>query len=144
MRLVLDTNVWLDWLVFEDHTVIPLKMALRDGRIRIAISAPCLEELGRVLDYPEFQLDASSQDRLLAEVRSCTVRVETVGPAALPRCIDPDDQKFLELARDSHADWLITKDNALLKLSAKKLHAAGFRTGTPGQWMAAFESVTPR
>lgn len=139
-RLVLDTNVWLDWLVFGNPGVTPLKNEVRNGRIQIAINAACLDELGRVLDYPQFQLDASTRDSLLAKVRICTVFVENLGTAPLPRCTDPDDQKFLELSRNSQAGWLITKDKALLKLRGRKLEAAGFRIVTPAQWSAEFES----
>ena len=144
MRLVLDTNVWLDWLVFGDSAVMPLKSACGDGLVRIAISAACLEELGRVLAYPEFELDAATRDALFTQVCNCTYRVETILLSPLPRCADPDDQKFLELARDAQADWLITKDKALLGLAKKRVDGAGFRIGTPEHWTAAFESVIPR
>ena len=49
MRLVLDTNIWLDWLVFNDPAVMPLKSARSDGLVRIAINSAGLEELGRIL-----------------------------------------------------------------------------------------------
>lgn len=51
--------------------------------------------------------------------------------AALPRCRDPDDQKFLELARDGAADFLVTKDKALLKLRRISRDPGGFRIVTP-------------
>ena len=31
MRLVLDTNVWIDWLVFDDPSIAPLKAAQQSG-----------------------------------------------------------------------------------------------------------------
>ena len=37
----------------------------------------------------------------------------------LPRCKDPDDQKFLELALRCGADFLVSKDNALLRLKGR-------------------------
>ena len=37
----------------------------------------------------------------------------------LPRCADPDDQKFLELALAARADVLITKDHKLLELARR-------------------------
>ena len=37
----------------------------------------------------------------------------------LPRCDDPDDQKFLELAATGESDWLITGDPHLLKLAGQ-------------------------
>jgi len=144
MRLVLDTNIWLDWLVFDDSVVMPLKSACGEGLVRIAINAACLEELGRVLAYLEFKLDAATRNVLFTQVRNCTYRVETMLLSPLPRCADPDDQKFLELARDAQADWLITKDKALLSLAKKRFDGAGFKIGTPEQWLVTFESVKPR
>ena len=140
MRLVLDTNVWIDWLVFDDPAIAPLKAAHRDGRVHIVVDEACLQELNAVLAYPEFGLDDTQKTDHLAEVARCTIRhvdQQPTRPVALPRCSDPDDQKFLELARDARADWLLTKDKALLRLGKKKLLAAGFRAGTPQQWMNA-------
>ena len=144
MRLVLDTNIWLDWLVFDDPAVMPLKSACSDGLVRIAINAACLEELGRVLAYPEFELDAATRNALFTQVRNCTYRVDTRLLSPLPRCADPDDQKFLELARDAKADWLITKDKALLSLGKKRLAGTGFRIGLPEHWSAECECVIPQ
>jgi len=144
MRLVLDTNIWLDWLVFDDPSVVSLKTSWREGRVQIPINAACLEELGRVLVYPEFELDAATRNRLFTEVRNCTYRVDRVLLSPIPRCADPDDQKFLELARDAQADWLITKDKALLHLARKRWGAAEFRIGTPLHWSAECESVIPQ
>lgn len=136
MHIVLDTNVWLDWLVFDDPAVMPLKSARGDGAVRIAINAACLEELGRVLAYPEFELGATARNALFTEVRNCTYRVDTKLLSPVPRCADPDDQKFLELARDAQAEWLLTKDKALLSLAKKRFEGAGFKIGTPQQWLA--------
>jgi len=141
MQIVLDTNIWLDWLVFDDPAVVPLKSARRDGLVRIAVNPACLEELGRVLAYPEFELDEATRNALFTQVRNCTYRVDTKLLSPLPRCADPDDQKFLELARDAQADWLITKDKALLSLARKRWEGAGFRIGTPEHWTAECESV---
>jgi predicted nucleic acid-binding protein len=49
-------------------------------------------------------------------------------PASLPRCRDPHDQKFLELALAAQADALVTKDQALLELARRKLP---FRIAAP-------------
>ena len=144
MRLVLDTNIWLDWLVFHDPAVEPLRTSSRKGLVQIPINAACLAELGRVFVYPQFELDAGQRNRLFTEVRNSTYRVDKVLLSPIPRCADPDDQKFLELARDAQADWLITKDKALLRLARKRWGAAEFRIGTPDQWIAECESVIPQ
>ena len=53
----------------------------------------------------------------------------------LPRCSDPDDQKFLTLALDAAADWLLTRDKVLLNLN-RRLKTAGFRVVSPSDWSA--------
>ena len=143
MRVVLDTNIWLDWLVFDDPAVVPLRSARRNEAIQIAINATCLEELSRVLAYPEFNLDTAARNGLFTQVRNCTYRVDTVLLSPLPTCADPDDQKFLELARDAQADWLITKDKALLSLARKRFDGAKFKIGTPELWLHELNSFKP-
>jgi len=48
--------------------------------------------------------------------------------AELPRCKDSDDQKFLELAARAGAQYLISKDQALLELAPR---VAQFRILAP-------------
>jgi len=134
MRLVLDTNVWIDWLVFDDPSIAPLRAAQQAGGLQILIDDACLEELKVVLAYPELKLDESQIRIHLETVDRCVVRhVGQRKAVALPRCSDPDDQKFLTLAGDASADWLLTRDKALLGLN-RRLKAAGFRIGSPSEW----------
>lgn len=138
MRLVLDSNVWLDWLFFDDPGVADLKHARRDGALDIIIDAACRDELARVLGYERFGLDQGTQAAMLGEVDrlSCFLEKLCYQPAAaLPWCSDPDDVKFLALAAAGNADWLITKDKALLgKPRQRKRNAMSCRIGTPQQW----------
>ena len=137
MQLVLDTNVWIDWLVFGNPSIALLKVAQRDGSIHIAINAACLGELSAVLDYPEFGLDETQKKNHLAEVERCTLRHDDKRAAlatTLPRCSDPDDQKFLLLASASKADALITRDKALLKLGRRTRRSCGFSISEPRNW----------
>jgi uncharacterized protein len=145
MRLVLDTNVWLDWLVFDDPSVVPLKEAHAGSIIQIMINEACLDELCAVLAYPQFALDESQRKINLATVLGCTTKFHDPLPVSisvLPRCSDPDDQKFLELARDSHSNWLITKDKALLGLRPSATSMAGFRIATPSHWAESISAQT--
>ncbi len=140
MRVVLDTNVWLDWLVFDDPSVAALKVAYHEERIEIVIDNACLDELGAVLSYPEFELDKAQIKNHLADVERCVIRKDerpSIRTLALPHCSDPDDQKFLELARDAQADWLITKDKALLGIRRGQLKSVKFQIGTPMQWASS-------
>jgi putative PIN family toxin of toxin-antitoxin system len=125
MRIVLDTNIWLDWLVFRDQGLSRLKLAVQENRANIFIDAACEAELERVLayDFARRTLDAAAQAACLAECRRIARRVDVAAPEAecriLPRCADPDDQKFLELALAARADVLVTKDHKLLELARR-------------------------
>ena len=147
LRLVLDTNVWLDWLVFDDPQIAPLKSAVAAGRAAIVIDGSCEDELIRVLAYPVRKVvpDATVQAARLAECRRLTAgfRIQDSGSGSaspgywpLPVCSDPDDQKFLELARNAGVDGLVTKDRALLVLARHRSRPPPFHILTPAQLAA--------
>jgi putative PIN family toxin of toxin-antitoxin system len=147
-RIVLDTNVWLDWLVFDDAGIEPLKQAHAMGVVDIAIDTSCEQELARVLAYPRRKttLNAAQQADCLARCREITswfARNDESGQTgqgtALPACQDPDDQKFLELARDCGAHFLVTRDRALLDLARPKQTALPFRIVTPAECAMALQ-----
>ena len=71
MRLVLDTNVWLDWLAFDDPGVAPLKAAVAEGRAEIYIDeiidscSPALAEpFVPVLVHHDFSLGNTNFDEV--------------------------------------------------------------------------------
>ena len=129
MIWVLDTNVVLDWLWFGDQLFTPLARCIdetqRHGAAILATRADCREEIVRVLGYPALRIDTARQHAILASYdihHSIFPAMLPPGPdtrPALPTCSDPDDQKFLELARDAGATWLITRDAALLSLAPR-------------------------
>ena len=126
LRLVLDTNVWLDWLVFDDPAIAPIRAAVQADHAEVFIDAACEAELERALGYDlgrKFTLDAEAQGACLAECRRVAKRIESeltrAEGAVLPRCRDRDDQKFLEAALAARADLLVTKDRALLDLARR-------------------------
>ena len=130
-RLVLDTNVWLDWLVFDDPSIAPIKAAVAADRAQVFIDAACEAELERALGY---DLGKRTVDiaACIAECRRVARRIDSSAPEAerarLPACRDPDDQKFLEAALAAGAGFLVTKDRALLDLARR---ATPFRILTP-------------
>lgn len=133
MRVVLDTNVLVSLFVFADSRFAPLRGRLEAGEWRALTDDACLGEFRRVLGYPQFGLDAAAQEGAFAAYDRLAERL-TERPAErapLPRCKDGDDQKFLELARDGGAQWLVTSDKALLKLARRQRLAGRFRILTP-------------
>ncbi|AOJ10759.1 PIN domain-containing protein [Burkholderia mayonis] len=199
--MVLDSNVWIDILVFDDPAARPIRDALETGAITALIDARCLVELERVLDYPQFKARSVDKAAALATVARLSERVgqpdrggsreaaATTGagvarsvaaalsagasnspnpsnasdlpdatdatdvqadrtdspspadatappPRPLPKCKDRDDQKFLELAYAARADWLVSKDRALLKLARRTERDFGFRIAQPAPFAA--------
>lgn len=148
LRLVLDTNIWLDWLVFDDPGIALIRAAVESGGAEIFITAACEQELARVLGYPmrKTPLAAAAQAACLAQCRRIArvhalpisrEREKESCDVALPVCKDPDDQKFLELARDCLADVLVTKDRDLLVFARRKYQYLPFRIVTPRQFNGA-------
>lgn len=131
-RLVIDTNVTLDLLLFDSQIAAPLLAAVVTGRVQWMTAAYCRDELARVLGYPEFRLDEAARaaicDRYAELTRWCDqprpVPSTESQARPLPRCKDPDDQPFLELAVATGAKLLVTRDRALLRLR-KRVAALG-------------------
>jgi putative PIN family toxin of toxin-antitoxin system len=117
MRLVIDTQVWLDWLVFDDASAAPLRAAIDANHADVVIDDACLAELERVLAYPLKR--AVDVQACLSACLRVAMRVECEAPPKLPACRDADDQKFLELAAAAKADCLVTRDRELLRLSRR-------------------------
>lgn len=137
-RVVLDSNVWVDILIFADPRARPLQNALDARGVEVIIDSPCCEELKRIIDYPQFARFALDRHALLAQVDNWTLRHEACTPpdVALPRCRDPDDQKFLELAARARVDWLLTKDRALLRLACLTRRDFAFDVVRPETFLA--------
>ncbi len=138
-RVILDTNVWLDWLVFDDPSTAPIKAAVDASRAEVFIDAACEAELERALGYDlgKRTVDVAA---CIAECRRVARRIDSpileAERARLPACRDPDDQKFLEAALAARAGFLLTRDRALLELAPR---VAAFRILTP----EGFEKADP-
>ena len=135
-RVVLDTNVCLDLFVFHDPRWAVLLLALKSGDIEAVTREDCKMEWSIVLGYKHLPLDDESRAcsvALFDSLISCIAPVPR-SDILLPRCSDPDDQKFLELARDADAGVLITKDKALLKLARRIARLGLFTIMLPEAW----------
>ncbi|MCX8017935.1 MAG: putative toxin-antitoxin system toxin component, PIN family [Rhodocyclaceae bacterium] len=138
LRVVFDTNVLLSCFVFADSRFSPLWAAVAAGRWQALTSPACLAEYRRVLGYPAFSLSHERQEAAYADYLALALLIDATPPGALPlpKCRDHDDQKFLELARDGGADWLVTADKALLKLGRGRRLDGLFRILTPAEALA--------
>ncbi len=142
-RIVLDTNVCLDLLLFEDPRANVLATALRTGAVVAVIDAGCRDEWLRVLGYPALRLEDTHRAALVAAFDALMHPVDALrrGGKPPPRCMDPDDQKFLHLAYDSGARWLLSRDRHLLVLASRCRRDGLFEILTPQAWAANFKAA---
>ena len=128
ISLVLDTNVVIDWLVFDDPYMNPLRHGVLDGRVVVFTHQPALDELERVLRYPQLKLDSLRQQTVFSRYQAQTSIARLpegfstkhlMMPGGFPRCRDRDDEPFLALAFHAQADALASRDNAVFGLKAR-------------------------
>jgi len=127
-RLVLDTNVVIDWLVFDDPFMNPLRHGVRDGRIVVLTHPPAIGEVRRVLGYRQLKLDPDRQLAVFARYQEQATAfampadfslTQLMLPGGFPRCRDRDDEHFLALAYHAKADALVSRDNAVFGLKSR-------------------------
>ena len=128
--VVLDTNIVLDLLLFQNPKAQGLRQALDQQQLRWLATVPMRAELVRVLAYPKIEAvsvrPGHSVARLL-EQWDAQVSVVEVAPRCTVRCRDPDDQMFIDLAV-AHRALLLSKDALVLRL-AKRLLPLGVVVG---------------
>lgn len=117
LPIVIDTNVALDLLVFDNPDCAPLADALAAGTLRWIVTAAMRVELARVLGYPLIAKRLAHKGieplAVLAAFDARSALVEGVPPRATCVCKDPDDQVFIDLAVAQRAQ-LVSKDRAVL------------------------------
>ncbi len=134
--IVLDTNVVLDWLLFDDPRVAPVARAVMAGRARWIASASMRDELDRVLRRGIASRPQHPTGTVMVAFDRWSTSVESASPAFVPslRCSDPDDQKFIDLAVQQRAAMLVSRDRAVLRL-ARAATAVGLRIVVPERWI---------
>ena len=151
---VLDTNVWLDWLVFADPRVDPLRAAAARGSLRPIACRRCRDELANVLARPRLIAQASrvhgrrgtpvpsAQDALRQFDAYARFAAET--PVCALRCTDQDDQHLIDLAVGHQARWLFSRDRAVLALSRRAATRYDIVIAPPECFIDAPDGATPR
>jgi putative PIN family toxin of toxin-antitoxin system len=129
--VVLDTNIVLDVLVFDDAAAQPIRAALNARTLRWLATRPMRDELERVLGYPQIAKRLAfyglAPETVLSEFdrHAQTVEVPMKAPVT---CSDPDDQKFIDLAVH-HRCTLLSKDRDVLSMK-KRLEVHAVATST--------------
>jgi len=134
--IVVDTQVVMDWLVFNDRRVQALANALSSGGLRWLVAAAMRDEIRHVLGRGVAAAYAPDLTFIEAQFDAHSLTVEAAppqAPASRLVCRDPDDQKFIDLALATQARWLISRDKAVLAL-AKRAKLRGLLILKPENW----------
>ena len=124
--VVLDTNIVLDVLLFDDPAVVRLRQAIESGAAQFLTTSAMREEFERVLAYPKIAAWQKSRGKTADAMLELFDRLSHSTAPALSttvRCTDPDDQIFIDLAV-AHKSILLSKDRAVLSLR-KRLAGLG-------------------
>jgi len=118
MRVTLDTNVLVSSTFWEGASDKIIQRA-ENKEIELILSREILKEFAEVLQYREIQEKIKNKNlemkRTLEKIMEIAIIVE---PKQRINAVkeDPDDNKILECAKEGKAEFIITKDNHLLKL----------------------------
>ena len=114
IRVILDTNLWISYLISKRLSKID-ELFLRKDLV-LLFSQELLEEFIDVATRPKFKtyFSESSIVELLSLFDEFGEMVEVV--SSVEACRDPKDNFMLSLAKDARADFLVTGDDDLLVL----------------------------
>lgn len=144
-RVILDTQIVMDWLVFDEPRVMPI-IALVESRHLLwtatpAMKAEMLHVLGRGV-AARYEPDLSRIEA--AFTGHCELVEEPVLSMGRPRCSDEDDQKFIDLGLHLASlapTTLISRDRAVLKV-AKRAARLGLEIVSPDAWIKRHPTPT--
>jgi uncharacterized protein len=138
--VILDTNIWLDWLVYQDASIEPLKQLHESGKLTLAATARMRDELADVLQraflLPVYQRKQCSAEQLLLEYDKLVSVHEAPPACAQLRCRDTDDQMFLDLAAHLKVYALVSRDKLVLKLAKPASKWFGIQIARPDTFLA--------
>jgi putative PIN family toxin of toxin-antitoxin system len=122
LRLVVDTNIIVSGLITKGTPPAKVLDAVHTKKIILLISDEVLTEYLRVLEYTHIRKYKKITDEAIGHLTALFIneaeRVEVL--TEITKSPDPDDNKFLSLAVEGQADYLITGDKADL-LSLKEI-----------------------
>ena len=119
--VVLDTNVALDGLVFDNPAMRPVMQQLRTGALRWLATPGMRQEFAYVLQRSVLAKYVRNGEHTLRQYDALTQMCAEIStpPAAKLRCRDQDDQRYIDLALNNCVRWLVSRDRDLLCLAGR-------------------------
>jgi hypothetical protein len=135
MRVTVDTNVLISASFWDGASEKVIGKA-ESGEIKLVLSKEIIEEFSKVLDYEEIQKKIIDKNlemkRTLEKIVSLA---EIVEPKRKFNLIteDIDDNSILECAFEGKVDFIVSRDNHLLKIKEFE----GIKIVSPEQFLSS-------
>ena len=115
MKIVIDTNIWISYLLGSLLQGLDNKILSKE--IKIVVSNEMLKELAAVLARPKFKEIISYK-----QIKELFSLIDGYAVIVSPKqkvdvCRDKKDNFLLEVALEAKAEYLVTGDNDLLVLN---------------------------
>lgn len=109
MRIVLDANVYLSFILTRGETVASIFSAWEEELFSVFASPRIVEEIKSALGYPKIKKIVSKDDQ--AYLALLLERLQLVDPQEAVKILpDSKDNMYLECATECKADYLVTGD----------------------------------
>ena len=115
MRLVVDTNLWVSYLLKLNSLIAP-QLDIIQREETLLYSRATLEELSDVLSRAKFAKYVDREDVHAFIMAFIETGEHVTVSREIKACRDPRDDKFLELAVSGQADVILMGDDDLLAL----------------------------
>lgn len=114
-RIIIDTNLWISFLITKDFTKLDEIIFSRHGVL--VFSEELLDEFLEVAERPKFRrfFSASDLEEILETIDEYADFVKVQTQIDVYR--DPKDNFLLSLSVDGNADFLLTGDKDLIDLT---------------------------
>ena len=135
MRAVIDTNGVVSSAISPAGSPAEVLRLWRNERFELAVSEAILAEYKRALNYERLRIrhgrNSEEIHEIVAEFREFAILVEPIETPAVIAA-DPDDDKCLWCADAAGAEFILSRDEHLLRLH----HYKNIRIVTPAAFLA--------
>ncbi len=120
LSVVFDCMIFLQGLIKETSPAVTCLELFEKGEIKLFVSDEILDEIADVLTRPKLQTKFSllTEERANKLVETLKEKAEFIAnvPQRFSYARDPKDERYINLAVEAQADYIISRDTDLLDL----------------------------
>lgn len=115
LRLVIDTNLWISFLISDKQRKLDSLLYLE--KIRLLFSTELLDEINTTIIKPKLKkyFSSNAMEEMLLNLEPYIELIEVKSTVKV--CRDTKDNFLLALSKEGKADYLLTGDKDLLDLA---------------------------